>query len=106
MVGDLVNPSPSQGFALKERTSLFDRIQSDFFLALAVVHHLCIGSNIPLDYFVKTLKSIANAGIVEWVGREDKMVQFMLRNRKDVLEEYTWENFKKILENILFLLRS
>jgi len=104
LISDLINPTPPQGWALQERTALFDRLQCDFFLALALVHHLCIGSNVPLDYFVKMLKNIANAGIVEWVDRKDKMVQFMLRNRKDVFQNYTWENFKSILEQHFELL--
>lgn len=105
MVGDLLNPSPSQGWALKERSNLFFRIKSDFFLALAVIHHLCITANVPLEYFITILKEVGEAGIVEWVDKKDEMVQFMLRNRKDIFNHYTWENFKQILEKHFVILK-
>ena len=45
---DLANPSPAQGWAHGERTSLAARGPADVVLALALLHHLAIGNNVPL----------------------------------------------------------
>lgn len=100
IVADLMNPSPSLGWELTERASLFERLDSDsfMFMALAIVHHICITNNVPIERFVQQLAAISDKGIVEWVEKEDEMVQVLLKNRKDIFSEYSWENFKKSLE--------
>ena len=45
---DLADPSPAVGWALRERRSWLDRADADVVLALALVHHLAIGRNVPL----------------------------------------------------------
>ena len=49
LLGDIAQPSPALGWALAERTSMLDRADADVVLALALVHHLAIGRNVPLD---------------------------------------------------------
>ena len=93
LVTDFLNPSPPLGWALSERKGLFERIKCDTFLALAVIHHLCIGGNIPMQYFAAALQELGNGGVVEWVEKSDPMVQRLLRNRRDVFEEYSWQGF-------------
>ena len=97
LVADLRNPSPALGWRLRERKPLLERIRSDGFLALALVHHICIGGNVPLEEFVESLAQIGKAGIVEWVDKKDAMVQQMLRNREDVFADYDWEHFAALL---------
>ncbi len=82
---------------LEERQSLFERIAGDGFLALALVHHICIGGNVPVDAFVRLLARIGRSGVVEWVDKADPMVQKLLRNREDVFPGYTWEAFETAL---------
>ena len=94
VVQNLVNPSPCLGWQLKERKSFFNRVQVDGFLSLALIHHVCISENVPLLSFVECLRSIAPSGVLEWVSKEDPMVQFLLRNRKDVFSDYNWEGFE------------
>ena len=98
MVVDLTDPSPPLGWNLCERRALFDRIGSNGFLALALVHHICIGKNVPLIDFVKFLTRVGKWGVVEWIDKNDDMVRKLLLNRKDVFPEYKWETFKKIIE--------
>lgn len=98
IVGDLLNPTPALGWGLAERRDLFSRIRSDAFLALALVHHLAIGGNVPLAHVIETLHRIAPTGIVEWVDKDDAMVQRMLRNRTDVFDDYNWSAFRRELE--------
>lgn len=98
VVQNLMTPSPSMGWKLSERKDVFSRLQADTFLALALMHHLCIAQNVPLESFVKFLKTVAPKGVLEWVDKTDPMVQFLLRNRKDIFPDYTWENFEKIVK--------
>ena len=52
LVLDLANPSPGLGWANEERRSVVDRASADAVLALALVHHLAIGRNVPLARIV------------------------------------------------------
>ena len=106
IVGDLLNPTPSLGWALAERRDIFSRVSSDAFLALALVHHICISGNVPLDGFVDILRRVAPAGVVEWVDKSDAMVQRLLRNRQDVFSDYSWENFRAAVEREFTILET
>lgn len=98
MVGNLVNPSPALGWDLNERENQLTRFQSDAFLALALIHHVCITENVPLDMFVAFLKQMGPYGVVEWVDKKDPMVHILLKNRRDIFQEYTWEHFQNCLQ--------
>jgi hypothetical protein len=97
VVADLLNPSPAQGWALKERGSLLDRVRADAFLALALVHHLRITGGVPLGSILDQLLAIAPEGVVEWVDKTDDMVVRMLRLRPDVYDDYTWSTFQALV---------
>ncbi len=94
---DLMNPSPSQGWAQKERRALGDRGPANFALCLALVHHLAISGNVPLQRIVEWLSTITEAGVVEFVPKSDPMVQGLLRTREDVYGGYTEEAFEAAL---------
>lgn len=95
---DATNPTPDQGWELKERKSLFRRKNADAIIALAFVHHLIIGKNIPLDSCIKWILSLAPQGIIEFVEPTDETVQEMLMLREDIFDGYNYENFKLTLE--------
>lgn len=90
---DLTNPSPGQGWAHAERLSLADRGPADAVLALALIHHLAIGSNIPLEDIAAFLARLGRHAIVEFVPKSDSQVQRLLRNRDDIFPGYTREGF-------------
>ena len=94
IVGNLLDPTPSAGWNLAERRGLLDRLSCDAFLALALIHHLCIGGNVPIPLVIEVLHKIAPAGVLEWVDKSDPMVQKMLRNRHDIFVDYEWEKFR------------
>lgn len=98
LVANLLKPTPAMGWELEERRPLLERLRSDVFLALALVHHLRITGGVPLDRIVRQLFAIAPEGIVEWVDREDAMVRHMLSLRPDVYTDYSWESFERLLE--------
>lgn len=97
VVLNLMNPSPNLGWENKERSSFLTRIKTDGFLSLALIHHLCITHNLPLERFASFLASVGSSGVVEWVDKNDPMVKFMLRNRDDIFYDYTWDNFQRVL---------
>ena len=90
---DATNPSPSQGWAGAERASLQDRADADTMLALAVIHHLAIAKNIPLDMAVDWLMGLAPTGVIEFPSKADPMVQQLLKYRPDIFPDYTEEAF-------------
>jgi hypothetical protein len=82
---------------LAERRSLLERMSSDMFLALALIHHLRITGGVPLASIVGQLFDIAPEGVIEWVDKDDSMVGRMLSLRLDVYDDYTWPAFESIV---------
>lgn len=98
---DFANPSPNIGWDLKERTNLNSRLpECDGLICLAVIHHLVIAKNIPLCDFVSMLRRFSNRGIVEFVEKNDPMVQGLLRGRKDIFYDYSLESFLTQMEKL------
>lgn len=93
----ITNPSPRQGWLLQEREAVMDRGSPDAIVALAFIHHLTIGHNIPLSEAVSWLVSLAPTGVVEFVKKTDPTVQKMLALKGDIFPDYTEENFLAIL---------
>ena len=91
---DLTNPSPALGWAHQERLSLEERGPADVLLALAVVHHLAIGHNLPLERVASFLARLGRSLIVEFVPKSDSQVQRLLRERPDIFPDYTAEGFE------------
>jgi ribosomal protein L11 methylase PrmA len=103
---DIANPTPSQGWAERERRSFSGRASADAILALALVHHLAIGRNIPLGEAVAWLVGLAPNGIIEFVPKSDPMVQRLLRLREDIFDDYTEEIFLRHLQAKAEIVRS
>lgn len=94
---DLLNPSSEMGWNENERSGIKERSNADFVLSLAVIHHLVIGGNIPLENVVQYLTSLGKSGIIEWVPKSDSMVKRMLLNREDIFADYDIDHFEKYL---------
>lgn len=90
---DLTNPSPALGWAHEERASLADRGPAGAVLALALIHHLAIGNNVPLDRIAAFLARLTDNLVIEWVPKEDSQVQRLLASREDVFGEYDEDRF-------------
>jgi len=93
---DLMNPSPASGFAHNERASFGARIHTDAVMALALIHHLAIGHNLPLSRIAEYLFALSHQLIIEFVPKEDEKVQLLLQNKKDIYPQYTREHFENI----------
>jgi len=94
LVADITEPSPALGWANAEKTALLKRMNGDMVLALALVHHLCLSKNIPLDFIAKTIAGITTKyAIVEFVSKNDSKAKSLLQHREDIFEDYTEDNF-------------
>ncbi len=106
LVSSLNIPSPSVGWNNEERTALNERLNGDLVLALALVHHLAIGVNIPMTFIAKWLKEMCTYLIIEFVPKSDEKVKQLLANREDIFDEYNVNKFESIFNqyfNILAL---
>jgi hypothetical protein len=94
LVQDLRNPSAASGWHHTERRSLAERGPADVGLALALVHHLAIGNNVPLPEIAAFFGQMCTSLIVEFVPREDSQVGRMLALRENVFKNYSRETFE------------
>jgi ribosomal protein L11 methylase PrmA len=92
---DLSNPSPGLGWAHQERFSLAERGKTDTVMALALVHHLAISNNVPLDRLAEFFARLGEHLIIEFIPKSDDQLQRLLVARKDVFADYSRENFEK-----------
>jgi hypothetical protein len=92
---DLTNPSGGSGWANEERDALADRGPADVALVLALVHHLAIAHNVPLDRIADYLSRLARSIVIEFVPKSDSQVQRLLASRVDVFDGYTREGFER-----------
>ena len=96
LVINLTTPSPAIGWANAERESMSARLKADLVLALALIHHLAIANNVPLQMIADWLQPMAPYLIIEFVPKSDEKVKLLLQNRKDIFDDYSLENFKAI----------
>jgi ribosomal protein L11 methylase PrmA len=98
LLADLTQPSPGLGWELKERSSLFERLKPELGLALALVHHLAIGNNVPLPKICSLLSGLAPSWIVEFPDKPDSQVRRLLLNREDIFPDYNQPAFEAALK--------
>jgi ribosomal protein L11 methylase PrmA len=94
LVLDLTNPSPSLGWRSRERMSLQQRAPVDAVLALALVHHLAIANNIPLEELAEFLSHLSRWLVIEFVPKGDRQVGMLLAARDDIFPNYSREGFE------------
>jgi len=95
LVIDLANPSPSIGWDNAERDSLLQRGPADMVFALALIHHLAIGNNVPLPSLASFFSSTCRWLAVEFVPKDDEQVERLLSFREDIFTDYTQDAFER-----------
>lgn len=103
---DLTNPSPSIGWAHSERMSLAERGPADLILALALIHHLAISNNVPLEKIAALFASISKSLIIEVVPKDDIQVKRLLTSRRDIFQKYTITDFESAFSKWFTIVRS
>ena len=98
LVMDLVDPSGGLGWRNRERAPFAERVRPDATLALALVHHLAIGANVPLPEVVDWLRSWGGRLVVEFVHPEDVQVKRLLANKPaGLFGDYRRDAFEALL---------
>lgn len=97
---DLSTPSPANGLNYAERSTFSQRLNVDIVLALAVIHHLAIGKNIPMDKIASFFAAIAPYLLIEFVPKQDPKTQLLLQHKKDLYPHYTEAGFRAAFEQV------
>ncbi|MCB0344978.1 MAG: hypothetical protein KDD66_07665 [Bdellovibrionales bacterium] len=98
LVVNIANASPAQGWRGGERKRLEDRGKPSLVLGLALMHHLVLSANVPLDQLMGWLASLQADLVLEFVTRHDPMVKKLLLNKTDNYSDYTIENFEELIQ--------
>jgi hypothetical protein len=106
LVLDLTNPSPAIGWENRERMSILERGPADTVLALALVHHLAISNNVPLDRIADFLAKLCSWLVIEFVPKSDPKVQRLLSTREDIFPNYTRQGFENEFSRLFVIKRS
>jgi hypothetical protein len=83
LVIDIADPSPGQGWTGTEETGFLQRSQPDLVLALALLHHIILGSGVPPAEFIAWLSRIARFVVLEHIAPDDAQCRSLLENRPD-----------------------
>lgn len=94
---DVTNPSPSLGWAQRERDGWRERGPADLIMALALLHHLAIGNNLPLADSARFFGELAPWLILEFVPKSDPQAQRLLATRPDIFPDYTQAGLEEAL---------
>jgi hypothetical protein len=94
LLADIAEPSPGIGWANVERAPLIERSNAHVVIALALVHHLAIGRNVPLPMISRLMARLSPHLIIEWVPKSDRMVERLLAAREDVFADYSPDGFR------------
>lgn len=91
---DLTNPGGGLGWANDERAVVAERLHTDLVMALAIIHHLAISNNLPLERVAAYFAQFAPYLIIEFVPKEDSQVQTLLATRADIFPDYNHQGFE------------
>jgi hypothetical protein len=103
---DLLNPSPAQGWCSRERMSLLERGPADAVLALALIHHLAIGGNLPLRSIAEFFQRMSRWLVIEFVPKTDPQAQRLLVVREDIFSDYEQDVFERVFRELFLIMRS
>lgn len=94
---DLAHPTPAAGWQNRESASFLVRCEGHFdtVLMLAVLHHLLLSSQVPLDRIAALCATLTTRNLVlEWVPPDDPKFQQMLRGREAIYTHLTEAAFR------------
>ncbi|CAM4412716.1 MAG: hypothetical protein LEGION0403_FIIPPAGN_00935 [Legionella sp.] len=100
LLQDLTNPSSSLGWQQTERDGLLERGgKVNLIMALALIHHLAISNNVPLEHIAEYFSGLGDYLLIEFVPKEDSQVQRLLASREDIFPNYQLESFRNTFSN-------
>jgi len=106
LVQNIADPSPDWGWRNRERLDLSKRIRPDMVLCLALIHHVVISANVPMEEFVSWLAELSDQVVIEYVSRSDDKVKALLRNKDDRYSDYSRTELEKHLGKYFRIVRQ
>ena len=106
LISDLTNPSSNIGWNNDERQSFLERGPADLVFALALVHHLAISNNVPINKIAEFFSTISKSLIIEFIPKSDSQVKRLLSTREDIFENYNEQNFKEEFSKFFKIISS
>lgn len=106
LVSNVADPSPNLGWRGLERKALDERGRPELTLCLALLHHLVLDAGIPMRDLLAWLAGLGTDLVIEFVDKNDPMVQLLLRNRRDNCADYEREHFEQCLNELFVVSRS
>lgn len=94
---NLAHPTPPIGWENRESTSFLDRCSGHFdtVMMLAVIHHLLLQSQIPLDQIAALASRMTTRNlIIEWVPPTDMKFRELVRGRDSIYAHLTEAAFR------------
>lgn len=96
LVADLARPTPAVGWNNAEMLSLLSRSRGrfDLVMMLAVLHHLLVQAQIPMDHVASLTRELTRDWLlIEWVGPEDEKFRALSNGRDSLFGHLTEERF-------------
>ena len=106
LISDLTNPSSNIGWNNDERQSFLERGPADLVFALALVHHLAISNNVPINKIAEFFSTISKSLIIEFIPKSDSQVKRLLSTREDIFENYNEQNFEEEFSKFFKIISS
>ncbi|MDR0994471.1 MAG: class I SAM-dependent methyltransferase [Verrucomicrobiota bacterium] len=107
MVVDIANPSPGIGYMNTERLPFLARAKPDCVLALALIHHLLVGANLPMASIRDLFASLAQRHLIlEFVPTDDVMFRRLIEFRVNLFEHVTLDFCKQVFGEAFTLVRE
>jgi hypothetical protein len=78
---------------------------ADLVMALALIHHLAIGNNLPLDSVARYFSRLGRRLIIEFVPKSDSQVQQLLASREDIFDSYHESGFEEAFSTFFRIVR-
>ena len=95
---DLSDAGGGIGWRGQERKGIFQRGNPSIVLYLAVIHHLAITFNVPIDAQINLLADIAPELVIEMPHADDpKVRKLVINKRAGIHDDFTLENFERLL---------
>lgn len=103
---DCTNPTPSIGFNECERKGLNERGNIKCVMALALIHHLAISNNVPLEEIAKWFANLGEYLIIEFVPKNDSQVEKLLKTRIDIFPNYKLDYFEECFSKYFEIIKK
>ena len=107
MVVDIANPTPGIGYMNAERPAFLERITPDCVLALAVIHHLLVGANLPMVAIRDLFATLTRRNLIlEFVPTDDVMFRRLIEFRVNLFHHITLDHCLAVFSEKFTLVRQ